>query len=156
MWHAVYPELSGSRHGIFGSLTSRAEAHVLRLSCIYPLLDCSEVIARRHLEPARAVRKYSEDSVRVIFGDALSNPVAERIRNALYDAPGGLTRTDLRDLFRGHRNSSEITTALQILCEQGLAEFELEETGGRTAERWFASSEAARKARKARKGDREG
>ena len=45
--------------------------------------------------------------------------------------------------------------ALRILSERGLVECEKVDTGGRPVERWFAASEDARKARKARKGEGE-
>jgi hypothetical protein len=155
MWHEVYPQLSGDRGGLFGSLTSRAEAHVLRLSCIYALLDRSAEVQRCHLEAALALWKYCEDSAEVVFGAALGNQVADQILKALRDAPGGLTRNDLRDLFGRHRSSEEIGAALRILGERALVEPEKENSGGRPVERWFATSEEARKARKERKGEGE-
>jgi hypothetical protein len=154
MWHAVYPQLSGERQGLFGSLTSRAEAHILRLSCIYALLDRSIEVQRWHLEAALALWKYCEDSARVIFGDALGNHVADQILKAIRKAPEGLMRNDLRDLFGRHRSSEEIAAALQILGDRNLAECEKEETGGRPVERWFASNGAARKVPKAPKDER--
>ena len=155
MWHEVYPQLSGDRGGLFGSLTSRAEAHVLRLSCIYALLDRSAEVQRCHLEAALALWKYCEDSAEVVFGAALGNQVADQILKALRDAPGGLTRNDLRDLLGRHRSSEEIGAALRILGERALVEPEKENSGGRPVERWFATSEEARKARKERKGEGE-
>jgi hypothetical protein len=152
MWHEVYAQLVGERVGLFASLTSRAEAHVLRLSCIYALLDRSTKVRRYHLEAALALWKYCEDSARVIFGDALGNQVADQILKALRNAPDGLTRNDLRDLFGRHRSSEEIGVALGILRDHKLVECEKEDTAGRRIERWFATSEAARKARNARKG----
>jgi hypothetical protein len=110
------------------------------------------VVQRCHLEAALALWKYCEDSARVIFGDALGNHVADQILKAIGRAPEGLTRNDLRDLFGRHRSSEEIGVALQILGDRSLVECEKEDTGGRPVERWFATSEAARKARKARKG----
>lgn len=148
MWHEVYPQLSGTRPGLFGALTARAEAHVLRLSCIFALLDRSTEIRRPHLEAALAVWKYCEDSAAYIFGDAGANPVADRIFKALRESPSGLTRDDIRGVFGGHRRSEEISTALHLLEEAGNAHCEKEETGGRFAERWFAASTGARKARK--------
>jgi hypothetical protein len=155
MWHAVYSQLSGERPGLFGSLTSRAEAHALRLSCIYALLDGSAEIRGCHLEAALALWKYCEDSTQIIFGDALGNLVADRIMEALRRAPEGLTKDDLRGLFGRHRKSEEIGAALRILNERELARSEKSETGGRPEERWFARSASARKARKARKGEGE-
>lgn len=148
MWHGVYPQLSGERAGLFGAMTSRAEAHVLRLSCIYALLDHSATVRRPHLEAALAVWKYCEDSVAFIFGDGPANQVAARILRALRDTPDGLTRDAIRDLFKRHRTSEEITIALRLLTEGGTARCEREDTGGRAAERWFAAESHARKARK--------
>jgi hypothetical protein len=121
---------------------------VLRLSCICALLDLSEIIRRHHLEAALALWKYCEDSAEAIFGDALGNLVADQILKALKGAPQGLTRDDLRNLFGRHRSSGEIGTALQILAAGDLAEYKKEESGGRPIERWFPTSEDARKARK--------
>jgi len=155
MWHEVYPQLARERGGLFGALTSRAEAHVLRLSCIYALLDHSTEIRRCHLEAALALWKYCEDSAEFIFGTALGNQVADQILKALGNAPEGMTRNDLRDLFSRHRSSEEIGAALRILQERALVECEQENTGGRPVERWFAASEEARKARKDQKGEGE-
>jgi hypothetical protein len=155
MWHEVYPQLSRERGGLFGALTSRAEAHVLRLSCIYALLDQLTDIQRCHLEAALALWKYCEDSAEFIFGTALGNQVADQILKALEKAPEGLTRNDLRELFGRHRSSEEIGAALRILGEHDMVVFEKESTAGRPVERWFATSEQARKARKARKGSGE-
>ena len=124
MWHEVYPQLSGERGGLFGSLTSRAEAHVLRLSCIYALLDRSAEVRRCHLEAALALWKYCEDSAEFIFGTAQGNQVVDQILKALRSASEGLTRNDLRDLFGRHRSSEEIGAALRILSERDLVESE--------------------------------
>src|ERR1017187_4636263 len=145
----------GERGGLFGSLTSRAEAHVLRLSCIYSLLDQSGEVRGCHLEAALALWTYCEDSAKFIFGAALGNQVADEIRTALENAPDGLTRNDLRRISSGHRSSKEIGDVLRILVERGLVEFEKEKNSRRPAERCFSTSEGARKARKARKGEGE-
>ena len=79
MWHEVYPQLSAERAGLFGALTTRAKAHVLRISCIYALLDRSAEIRRAHLEAALALWKYCEDSAAFVFGDGPANQVASRI-----------------------------------------------------------------------------
>ena len=151
-WHEVYPQLSGDRGGLFGAVTSRAEAHVLRLSCIYALLDESALVRRRHIEAALALWKYCEDSAAYIFGAALGSRVADQILKALRDASEGLTRNDLRDLFARHRSSEEISTALDILADRNLVECQKAESGGRPVERWFAKAEASQKAGEAREG----
>ena len=52
LWHEVYPKLTGDRAGSFGAITSRAEAHALRLSIIYALLDGKSQIELSHLQAA--------------------------------------------------------------------------------------------------------
>ena len=49
------------------------------------------------------------------------------------------------------RPIQEIGAALRILRESQLVKSEKEDTGGRPVERWFATSEDARKAPKERK-----
>jgi hypothetical protein len=55
VWADVYPQLSEGKGGMFGLVTNRAEAQVLRLSVIYSLLDCSRVVQLPHLLAALAV-----------------------------------------------------------------------------------------------------
>jgi len=100
-----------------------------------------------------ALWKYCEDSAEFIFGTAQGHQVVDQILKALQNAPEGLTRNEIRDVFARHRSSEEIGAALRILTERELVESEKEDTGGRPVERWFATSEDARKARKGRKGE---
>src|SRR5437763_14431983 len=77
LWYQVYEKLSDGKPGLLGAVTSRAEAQVMRLACLYALLDCSTVISRKHLEAALALWQYCENSARFIFGDDLGDPVAD-------------------------------------------------------------------------------
>jgi len=138
LWREIYHDLSDVPPGLFGSLIARAAPQVLRLSMLYALLDCSEVIRRGHLEAARSVWRYCEDSARYVFGDALGDPVADEILRALRDSPDGLTRTQISELFGRNRKASEILRALSVLLHHGFANSQTEATEGRTIERWFA------------------
>jgi hypothetical protein len=144
LWHEVYPWLSGGRLGMLGALTSRAEAQTMRLACLYALLDCSAVIRRTHLESALALWKYCEDSCGYIFGNAVGDRVADEVLSALHEAADvGLSRSQLRDLFRRNLESDRISKALQCLSENGLAYSRKEPTEGRPVERWFAIEQVA-------------
>lgn len=149
LWYEVYEELSEGRPGLFGAVTSRSEAQVMRLACIYALLDCDNQIGLSHLQAALEVWRFSEDSARYVFSDNLGDPVADEILRALRASPEGLTRTQIRDLFSKH-DSSGVGRALNSLHELGVADFEHEPTGGRPAERWQART--ATEATKATKG----
>jgi len=139
IWHNVYGKLSEGAPGLFGAVTSRAEAQVMRLACLYALLDgCSEIKAT-HLKAALAVWEYCEDSARYIFGDALGDPVADDILQALRGSPKGLTRTQISDLFGRNRYKEQIGRALATLLKHGRVRVETEKTAGRNVERWVAT-----------------
>ena len=138
LWHRVYGALSEGEPGLLGAATNRAEAQVLRLSLLYALLDCSSVIRQEHLLAALAVWDYCLASAKYIFGDALGYPEADRILAALLGSPGGLTRTEIRDVFARHASEPQVTDALKCLESHGLARKTSEQTGGRATERWLA------------------
>ena len=146
IWSEVYPLLSEGKMGMFGSATGRAEAQVLRLALVYAVLDRARAIAEGHLLAALAVWDFCEASARYIFGNALGNPEADRILEALRAAPEGLTRTKIRDLFERNRSALEIDAALTALEERGLARRVSEPTAGRPIERWFATDGTTTKA----------
>jgi Protein of unknown function (DUF3987) len=136
IWHAVYEQLSDGRTGLLGSIVNRAPAQVVRLSLLFALLDCSEVIRETHMLAALAVWDYCEASARFIFGESLGYPDADRILRALRANPEGLTRTDIRDLFGRNRGEPEIDAILRCLAERSLAICVTRATGGRPAELW--------------------
>jgi len=146
VWAAVYPELSAGKPGLLGAVTTRAEAQVMRLAMIYALLDLSPWIKTEHLRAALAVWEYVEASARYAFGWSLGDRVADEILSALKSTPAGMTRTDIRELFKGHRDSAQIARALGVLLRHNLAWRETQQTGGRPVERWFAGIGGARKA----------
>jgi hypothetical protein len=153
-WDAIYGPLSEGGTGMAAEVTSRAEAQVLRLALIYAALDQADAIRLPHLQAAEALWRYCEASVRFIFGDTLGDPVADEILAELRRvSPRGLTRTDLREFFQRHRRSDQIGRALTTLEERGLVRMEQERTGGRSAERWYATSGCAVSAESAESGE---
>jgi hypothetical protein len=142
LWREVYPSLSEGKPGLLGAATSRAEAQTMRLAMLYALLDESSVIRREHLSAALALWAYAEASARYIFGGAAEDPVAEAIDRALQDAgERGLTRTEIyRDVFARNVDAARIAAALSSLSAAGKAACARDRgTGGRPAERWFAT-----------------
>jgi hypothetical protein len=138
LWARVYEQLSEGRPGLIGSVTNRAEAQVLRLSLLYAVLDCSDVIRVPHLVAALAVWQYCEWSAISIFGDSLGYEVADRILANLRSNPGGLTLTEISALFGRNKNERATRDALSLLQSRRLAYSEKIPTSGRSVERWFA------------------
>ena len=135
-WAAIYEELSEGKPGLFGAVTARAEAQVLRLSVLYAAMDGADAIRLPHLKAALAVWEYAEASARYIFGDATGDPVADRIMDALRN--GELDRTGINYLFQRHVNASRIDQALHLLRAANKARCERRETEGRPVEVWMA------------------
>jgi len=140
VWAEVYPVLSEGKPGLLGAIIARAEAQVMRLACIYALMDRSPLIRPVHLQAALALWDYAEDSVRRIFGGRLGHAVADRILAALRES-GELSETAIRDLFNRHRGA-EIDQALDLLSRLGLAVPVILETGGRPKTVWRAATQA--------------
>jgi len=137
-WIEIYPHLSAAEPGLAGAATARAEAHVVRLALIYTLLDCSATIGHEHLEAALAVWRYSADSARWIFGDSLGDPTADEIWSAAKERPGGLTRTEVSDMFSRNKKRREIERALGVLEDAGRLRRETRQPNrGRSAEVWI-------------------
>jgi hypothetical protein len=138
LWAKVYAALSEGEMGLVGSVIARAEAQVLRLQCVYALLDGSEIVKVDHLRAALAVWNYCEASCRYIFGESIGDPIADQILSALKQQPGGLSRTEIRDLFGRHKSKAQVDVALTSLLERGKVGRGSETTGGRPIEVWFA------------------
>ncbi len=138
-WEPVYKDLSDDRPGLFGAVTARGEAQALRLALLYAVMDKSRTIEGEHVEAALALWDYAEASARHIFGDATGDPVADQIGEALEAAgAAGMSRTEIRDLFKRHKNSERIDQALALLLKAGRVRREQRDTGGRPVEVWFS------------------
>lgn len=138
LWAEVYPDLTTGRPGLLGSMTARAEAQVLRLSCIYALLDLSSTVRLAHLKAALACWQFAEDSARFIFGGTLGDPLADEIlRQLKTSGQQGATRTEIYNHFGRHQKAEAIVRALEKLSERGMIACRSEPSAGRSAERWF-------------------
>jgi hypothetical protein len=140
MWEGIYKDLSADRPGMLGAITARAEAQTVRLAMIYALLDHCDRIGEAHLQAALAIWQYCEASAVHIFADALGDPVADQIAEALRGADqDGLNRTEISGLFGRNQSAERIGSALALLQGRGLAlpESRVGVTGRRT-EVWIA------------------
>lgn len=133
LWYELYPELSRDRWGLAGSLTSRAEAQVLRISMVFALADRTLVIRPEHLRAALALWDYAERSVAFLFGKATGDPVMDRILEELRQVPE-MTRNAIRDSFSRHVPADRLDMALSRLVKMNRVVRSNIKTGGRPAE----------------------
>jgi hypothetical protein len=138
LWWQIYPQLTHPADGLLGQLTARAEAHTIRLALLYTLLDGQKTIEPEHLHPALALWNYAQRSAAWAL-DQTTGGLAEHIHAALARSPGGLTRTQIRDLCQRNLPAERIEQALHALAAAGRAHQERTLTGGRPAELWTAT-----------------
>lgn len=139
LWRQVYPDLSAEQSGLYGAATGRAEAHVLRLSMIYALLDGQGVIGVDHQNAALAVWAYCDESARIIFGQeqAGGGDALEQQLQALIRQSPGVNRRGLHQALGGHVGGGVLVAALAKLRDRNRVRCEKVATGGRPAECWF-------------------
>ncbi|HEY6367485.1 MAG TPA: DUF3987 domain-containing protein [Candidatus Binatia bacterium] len=123
IWEAIYPQLSEGKPGLMGAVISRAEAQVMRIACIYSLLDKSELVRAEHLRAALALWDYSEKSAAAVFGELIGDPAVDKAARALR-AKGTLTMTELHGLFGRNAPKAEIERVASVLLKQRIATIE--------------------------------
>ncbi len=136
LWEKVYPELSEGQPGLYGAVTGRAEAQVIRLALLYALLDKEAEISVEHLKAGLTIWDYADASARFIFGDATGDPVKDTILTSLRTSPDGLSRTEISRLFQGHQKSDRINRSLEDLRQLGRVKQGSIDTNGRPTEVW--------------------
>lgn len=137
LWHDIYARLAAdATDSLAGALQARAEAHVLRLSMLYALVDGQATIGSSHLRSGLALFDYAARSITWATAQAAADPVAERIAQAVAASATGLTRTQLRDLFGRNQPAARIDSALSALAAAGRIQPRRCATAGRPAEIW--------------------
>jgi DNA replicative helicase MCM subunit Mcm2 (Cdc46/Mcm family) len=111
-WHYLYNELSRDDvPGVWGQVTSRAEAQVVRLSLVIALMDLSERINVEHLKAAEAVWKYCFESARDIFGERRYSHEGKRLLESLQSS--SLTMTQIsHDVFNKHLHGARLNAVM--------------------------------------------
>jgi hypothetical protein len=125
LWEAEYDALTESRPGLWGAITARAEAHVLRLAMIFAALDRAGEIADTHVLAGIELWRYCDRSAAYLFGGSVGDRDADAILAALRARTGGMTRTEISvGVFNKNRPAGDIARSLGLLLRHGLARCE--------------------------------
>jgi hypothetical protein len=152
LWREIYKAQGEESPGLLGIMTSRAYAHIIRLSLVYAILDESSAIGVEHLRAALAVWDYCKRSAAYLFGTSTGDDLADRILEALRAAgEHGLTGTGLQRHFRNNLSAGKLREALTLLAENGLAHWRKEKTGKRPRTTWFYGPEPTKKTNNTKK-----
>ncbi len=126
VWERHYPILSGGHTGLHGKLTSRAEAQVRRLACIYALLDNCGTVETQHLQAALALWDFCDRSAGYLFADnahgnstATPDPVREVIE-ILRNLGGRATLKVIRGKRRKFREAGVLEPLIEQAIDRGL------------------------------------
>lgn len=123
LWERVYDSLQRDIPGIIGAAISRGTPYIMRLACIYALLDMSWTVRIEHLKAGLAVWEYCRKSAQFIFGQNFNSldPITARILEALKEHPKGLTSTEISvGIFKKNQKAADIAAAIGKLRELGL------------------------------------
>jgi hypothetical protein len=141
IWEKFYANIAKSEGAyLVDAVLSRAEAQIMRIACLYALLDKSHTIEADHLIAAWYLWKYAADSAKYIFGDRLGDPVADKILDALRSTRGAMNRTQIQEVLGRNQSHARIEAALDILLKAHLAKKETARVvvSGKRQELWMA------------------
>lgn len=153
-WHRdntrLLRESSGLVQGIYAKLPNQLARLALIIHCLtYPDAPAELLVDDSTMQAAIELAEYFRTHAhRVLprFGAtaAGATSLVGNVAAILADAAGAwINRSTIRDQFHRNCPAAEITQALQILAEQGLAESRLNREGqGRPAEEWRSCSQA--------------
>lgn len=135
----IYQILSSDSAGITATILSRAEAQVMRLACIYALLDQSAVIHMQHMNAALAVWRYNVESVKYIFGDGNNyDRISLKILEALKQSKSMSQSQMYKQVFCCNVESKKLKDALQELSARGKIKCIKQSSGtGRPSKIWM-------------------
>ncbi len=136
LWSREYARLTDGGDGVKDALCARAEAHVLRLSLIYALLDSSAEIRSEHLRAAIDFWDYCERSVEYIFGGTTGDPDRDRIMVALTAAARPMSNSELHAIFGNNRSADWIAAKMASLKRAGLVATAKVEGKKKTVDGW--------------------
>ncbi len=133
-WAEIYALIDFSAPtGLGGAITARAEAHCLRLSLLYALLDGSAEIDTQHVEAAFALWNYAESCALATFDSRFSDRRVPRLLAGIIDAgPTGLDGRGQHAVFSGHASSEQLERWRGELESQGLIRTTAEGIRGRS------------------------
>jgi Protein of unknown function (DUF3987) len=132
LWAKMYDGFGDGPGGLAGAVSARPEAQCLRLSVVYAALDGSATIEPDHLRAAGAVWRYCEQSALYVFGEALGDPIGDRLLAAVRDAgSAGLDGAGQHAAFGRHADQRQLNRARVDLERRGLVVTTTEQTRGR-------------------------
>lgn len=97
----------------------RARVQVLRLACIFALLDCTDIVSPAHLTAALHIWDYCTASVAYIF-ESSEDEEESKLLAAIRKHGGGMTTTEISvSVYQKNMKSADLNTLLKSLETKG-------------------------------------
>jgi hypothetical protein len=119
-WSRMYlslDEAANKQDDMASQMTARGPAHIRRLAVILALIDLSNVVETHHLQAARDIWEYCEDSAQFIFRG--SSKGQDRILTWVKKNGPATVGQVRRGLYHGHKESSWVRAKLFSLVQKG-------------------------------------
>lgn len=122
LWSEIYHAFAEeNREGVYAAITARAEPNILRLAMIFAITDKCNLINVHHLNAAKAIWDYCDQTCLAIYGKATGDETVDKILKLVTELGGEASRTQIRDLFSRNVTKSEIDRAIGVIESKGLA-----------------------------------
>jgi len=118
VWARMYAEIDNQTiPGLAGKMVARAAAHIRRLALILAVIDKSPVVESKHLQAAKKLWDYCEQSAQYIF-TGVTREQAKIVRHV--EKSGATTATQVcRDLFQRNRPMAWVQSQIDDLIATG-------------------------------------
>jgi len=149
LWDQIYAEHKAAlltRGPVAAALTARFDAHILRLSVAFAVVDEAPEIRAEHVRAADAVWRYHVGSVEYIFRDQCGSLVQDTLLGELRRVyPEGLSGAAQDALFKGNLKAGELPAARAALEQRHLIRTAVGESGEKGGRRPITSFAISRR-----------
>ncbi|MEV6234942.1 hypothetical protein AB0L88_44455 [Saccharopolyspora shandongensis] len=132
-WAPLYEDLSRPRpDGPVAALLARSRPMVLRIALTYALLDGSQAVDAEHLQAARALWQYAEDSIHWLYGQLDNQEEVQALLDWLAEAgEAGRSKSDVTNLYakKNKKAAERAFDMLTLLIRDGLITQDTATTG---------------------------
>jgi hypothetical protein len=121
VWNRMYAQIEDELRrlpGLTAAMCARAAAHVRRLALIFCLLDGKDALETEHLQAAKRIWDYCQDSARYVFSGLTADQ--SRILGWIAKQSGPVTFSQIReDMYQRHKKADWIRAQVDGLLQAG-------------------------------------
>lgn len=145
-WEPIYRDLARPRpDGPVTALLARGRPMIPRIALVYALLDGSQAVDAEHLQAARALWAYTEESIHWLYGQLDDQEEVERLMAWLAEAgDAGRSKSEVyNDFAKRHKKAAEQAfETIGLLIRDGIVSQDARTGRGRPSTRFTLRPQA--------------